>query len=172
MGLPADKILIGYCGAIYTNRGINILFDAYKILQQNHKNIELILSGRKGPGITIPDGARWLGYIPDEDMPDLLNSMDVLTVINKSSLFGNYSYPIKLYEAMCCQVPVVASATLSTQWILDGFPDLLTVPNDSMDLSQRIAAALQYNRIDYGHQQGWEDSADVLEKALEENLHS
>ncbi len=172
LGLPPDKILIGYCGALYANRGINVLFDAYKILLQEHKNIELLVSGRKESGVTIPDGARWLGYVPDENMPDLLNSMDVLTVINKSSLFGNYSYPIKLYEAMCCQVPVVASKTLSTQWILDGFPDLLAVPNDSIDLSQKITAALQYKRIDYGHQQGWEESADVLEKALEENLHS
>ena len=68
-------------------------------------------------------------------------------------------------------MPVVASATLSTQWILDSFPDLLAAPNDSIDLSQKISASLQYNRIDYGHRQGWEESADILEKALKINLH-
>lgn len=171
LDLPTHKKLIGYCGAIYTNRGINLLFEAYKILLQEHKDIELVLSGRKGPGVTIPEGVRWLGYLPDEQLPHLLNSMDILTVINKKSAFGNYSYPVKLYEAMCCQVPVVATTTSSIKWILKDFPDFLATSNDSVDLSNKISKAMQHERIDYGQQQGWENSADVLEKVLKENLH-
>jgi len=118
LGLPSDKKLVGYCGSIHPSRGINVLFDAYKILLRENKDVELVLTGRKGSGVSIPDGARWLGYLPDEQIPVLLNSMDVLTVINKTSTFGNFSYPVKLYEAMCCQVPVVATATPATIWIL------------------------------------------------------
>lgn len=166
LGLPSDKKLVGYCGSIHPNRGINLLFDAYKNLLRENKDIELVLTGRKGRGVSIPDSARWLGYLPDQQIPGLLNSMDVLTVINKSSAFGNYSYPVKLYEAMCCQVPVVVVATSSTKWILDGFPDLLATANDSVDLTKKIETAMQHKKIDYGHQQGWENEAGILEKAL------
>jgi len=166
LGLPTDKKLVGYCGSIHSSRGIDVLFAAYKILLREHKEIELVLSGRKGAGVHLPDGTRWLGYLPDEKMPGLLNSMDVLTVLNKSSAFGNYSYPIKLYEAMCCQVPVVASATLAAKWILADFPDLLVEADDSNLLAKAIGRAMHHEKIDYGQRQGWERGADILQEAM------
>lgn len=167
LGLPSDKKLVGYCGSIHPSRGIDLLFDAYKILLREDKDVELVLTGRKGPGVSIPDGARWLGYLPDEQMPGLLNSMDVLTVINKTSAFGNFSYPVKLYEAMCCQVPVVAAATPATRWILAGFPNFLVASNDSVDLSRKITRILQETTvIDYGKEEGWEKESMQLELAM------
>lgn len=167
LGLPSDKKLVGYCGSIHPSRGINVLFDAYKILLRENKDIELVLTGRKGSGISIPDGARWLGYLPDEQIPGLLNSMDVLTVINETSTFGNFSYPVKLYEAMCCQVPVVATATPATIWILAEFPDFLAASNDSVDLSRKISCILQKTTgIDYGKKEGWEKESELFERAM------
>jgi len=167
LGLPSDKKLIGYCGSIHSNRGINVLFDAYKILLRENKDVKLVLTGRKGAGISIPDGARWLGYLPDGQIPGLLNSMDVLTVINETSTFGNFSYPVKLYEAMCCQVPVVATATPATIWILAEFPDFLAASNDSVDLSQKISRILQKTtKIDYGKKEGWEKESALFERAM------
>ena len=167
LGLPSDKKLVGYCGSNHPSRGIDLLFDAYKILLRENKDIELVLTGRKGPGVAIPDGARWLGYIPDDQMPGLLNSMDVLTIINKTSAFGNFSYPVKLYEAMCCQVPVVATATPATIWILAEFPDFLAASNDSVDLSRKISCILQKTTgIDYGKKEGWEKESVLFERAM------
>lgn len=167
LGLSPDKKLVGYCGSIYLNRGIKLLFDAYKILLQENKDVELVLTGRKGSGVSIPDGIRWLGYLPDEQMPLLLNSMDVLTVINQDSSFGNFSYPVKLYEAMCCQVPVVATATSSTEWILAGHRELLVPPGDSVALSRKISQLLQkISRIDFGKEEGWEKEAVCFEQAM------
>lgn len=45
--------------------------------------------------------------------------------MNTPGAFGDYSYPIKLYEAMACGRPVVASRTASTAWVLRDFPDRL-----------------------------------------------
>jgi glycosyltransferase involved in cell wall biosynthesis len=167
LGLSINKKLIGYCGSLHPNRGINILFDEYRTLAQERTNIQLILSGRKSPKIDIPEGANWLGFLPDEEMPLLLNSMDVLTVTNQHSSFGNFSYPVKLYEAMCCQVPVIATATPATQWILKSFPDFLVTLDDSLDLRKKILQAMEYKKFDYGHQQSWEELAFILENNLE-----
>ncbi len=167
IGLPVDKKLIGYCGALHQNRGISLLFEAFKELHQKNKQLELVLSGRKFPGISIPEGARWLGFLPDEKVPFLLNSMNVLAVINKNSKFGNYSYPVKLYEAMSCQVPVVASSSDSVRWILKDFPELQAAPEDKSDLSEKLLNALERGRVDYGRQQGWDNEGVLFERALE-----
>jgi glycosyltransferase involved in cell wall biosynthesis len=167
LGLPSDKKLIGYCGSIHPSRGMNVLFDAYKILLRENKDVELVLTGRKGSGVSIPDGARKLGYLPDKQMPGLLNSMDVLTVINKSSIFGNFSYPVKLYEAMCCQVPVIATATPATEWILGKHRELLVPPGSSIALSRKITRILQKSSgIDYGKKEGWEKESVLFEQAM------
>ncbi|ANX03477.1 hypothetical protein PG2T_04240 [Immundisolibacter cernigliae] len=45
--------------------------------------------------------------------------------MNTPGAFGDYSYPIKLYEAMACGRPVVAARTASTAWVLRDFPGRL-----------------------------------------------
>lgn len=167
LGLPLDKKMLGYCGAIYSNRGIEVLFDAYRTLARQGSDIELVLSGRKAPNVDIPVGARWLGYLPDEQMPLLLNSMDLLTVLSQVSSFGNFSYPVKLYEAMRCRVPVVATATQTAEWIMRDHPEHLVPPGDSQALTEKISYLLQKSgKIDYGIDEGWEESSLVLEEAL------
>jgi glycosyltransferase involved in cell wall biosynthesis len=156
LGLPVDKKIIGYSGStIHASRGIDILFTAFDSLKQEAPDVELVLTGRKGRNITIPSEANWLGYIPDADMPLLLNSLDVLLVINKPSSFGNYSYPVKLYEAMCCQVPVVVSETLSTKWIMQNHENLLVEPGSAEKLSDTIKYAMDLERVNYGEQLDW-----------------
>lgn len=164
--LPLEKKIIGYCGSIHPNRGLNVLFDAIKLITAKNNNIQFILSGRKDRHMHIPREAIWLGYLPENDVPILLNSMDVLIVINKTSQFGNFSYPIKLYEAMCCQVPVVATNTKSTSWILKDFPNFLSNSGDHIDFSNKILTALNYKKVDYGIQEGWGNQCLMFEKIL------
>ena len=124
LGLPTDAKLVGYCGAIFPNRGIRTLFDALDMLKTSVPDVRLVLSGRRDKSVSVPSDAVWLGYIPDDRMPTLLNSMNALVVVNKPSAFGKYSHPIKLYEAMSCRVPVVASRTPATEWILERHSEL------------------------------------------------
>jgi len=167
LGLPLDRKLIGYCGSIHPSRDINILFDAFRCLAAKRTDIELVLTGRKAPKIEIPKGINWLGYLPDEKMPLLLNSMDVLTVLNQDSSFGNFSYPVKLYEAMSCKVPVVATATPATKWIMKKHLDHLVPPGDSISLCKVISGILEHSGgINYGMVEGWKEVTTNFEKAL------
>jgi len=100
LGLPFCIPLVAYCGSIYRNRGVQLLFDAFDDLRRKDADVRLILSGRKDRGVRLPAYAKWLGYLPDEDVPYLLNAMNVLVVINPLSSLGRYSYPAKLYEAL------------------------------------------------------------------------
>jgi len=170
LGLPVDKKLIGYSGStIHASRGIDILFAAFDSLKQEDPDVELVLTGRKGRNITIPSEANWLGYIPDADMPLLLNSLDVLVVLNQPSAFGNYSYPIKLYEAMRCKVPVVVTETLSTKWIMQNHENLLIEPGSAEKLSDTLKYAMDLGRVNYGEQLDWDTIGADFEKLLRDH---
>lgn len=166
MGLPIDDHLIGYCGSLHKSRGIEVLFDAYARMRQNSTDIRLVLSGRQWGNVPIPESACSLGYIAGDNVPMLLNCMDTLAVINRDSSFGRYSHPVKLYEAMSCQVPVVATRTPATEWILREYPEFLVPPGDVCDLTGRITLSLELGRVNYTDIPSWETSCDAFEQAL------
>lgn len=166
IGLPLDRPIVGYSGSISDERGIETLFDAFTHARQQCPELTLVLSGRLSDKVRLPSNTIYLGYLPNESVPDLINCFDVMAVINKDSRFGNYSYPVKLYEAMACKVPVIASRTKSTEWILSGFPELLVEPSNVAALSNAILAALTRGRIDYPQLPSWSSSAQLLDQSL------
>ncbi len=166
LGLPLDHKIVGYCGAIHPNRGIQILFEAAERLQRNNPDILFVISGRKARGVTLPANIKWIGYLPDHQMPALINSLDVLWVVNQPSSFGNFSYPVKLYEAMACQVPVVASDTAPARWILNSRSQFLARPNDPQALVTKTLRLISSGRFDYGPKADWDASGQMMEAAF------
>lgn len=166
LNLSLENKIIGYCGSLYRNRGIQTLFDAHDILKSTDRNIDLILTGRKEKGVSLPSSVKWLGYLDDDKISVFLNSLDVATVINRVSRFGKYSYPVKLYEAMRCQIPVIATNTPSVNWILKSDKRFLARPDDPYDLADKISKASTLGRIDYGKQTSWKQSCEAFEDVL------
>lgn len=170
LGLPPDVPLVGYCGSLYRNRGIEPWFRAFERLCRQEPELRWVISGRRGPGLVIPAPIRSriieLGYLPDERMPLLLNAMDVLLVLNRPSAFGQYSYPAKLYEAMRCQVTVVASDVAGSRWIMRDHPECLADSTDPEGFAERVAQALQWGRKCYSADSDWAASALCLEQVL------
>ena len=142
------------------------MFDAHDILKSTDRNIDLILTGRKEKGVSLPSSVKWLGYLDDDKISVFLNSLDVATVINRVSRFGKYSYPVKLYEAMRCQIPVIATNTPSVNWILKSDKRFLARPDDPYDLADKISKASTLGRIDYGKQTSWKQSCEAFEDVL------
>lgn len=64
----------------------------------------------------IADKVQFLGYVTHNDMPEVINSMDVVVQMPDMEFFG-----ISTIEAMACEVPIVASDTVgSSELILNG----------------------------------------------------
>ena len=165
-GLPPDKKLIGYFGALYKNRGIEVLLKAFSELRCDNPQVELVLSGRMDRERTLPEGCRWLGYLPDEEVALLLCAMDTVAVMNRASAFGTYSYPAKLYEAMRCGIPVVATDTDAARWILEGREACLARSGNVTDLRKKLLDSLDVGARDYGRQLSWDDCAAEFENIL------
>ncbi len=95
-----------------------------------------------------------------------MNSIDVLAVPNKLSSFGHYSHPIKIYEAIACGIPIVATRTKSTQWILRSYPSSLVTPGKLDEFVESLSAALTLDKINYDELPSWKDLADNLNQDL------
>ena len=166
LGLPIETILVGDPGALHPNRGIELLFSVFAKLQAIEPQVQLVLSGRLAKGLKLPPGVRWLGYRPAEDVPVILNSIDLFIVINKATAFGNYSYPAKLYEAMACGLPLVAADVPGTAWVMREHKDYLAQPGNVADFVDKVLSHLQDGRIDYQSASGWRYSVGILEVIL------
>jgi len=166
LNLSKNKILIGYCGSIYKNRGIEHFFKATQILNKEDNDFQFIISGQLDPQVEIPTHINWLGYIQDEDLPLLIKSMDLLVVVNQDSLFGNFSYPVKLYEAISTNIPVIATSTPPIKGILADHPELLIPHNNPKEIAEKIKEILKISSIKYSNLSSWEPITDNFESIL------
>ena len=166
LGLDPTRRYIGYAGSIARSRGIEQLFEAYDLLQRDLPDISLLLSGRLEHGLTLPPGTQYLGYVADAVVPQIINSLDVMVIVNRASNFGHFSYPIKLYEAMQCGLPVVVSRTRSTEWVLREHPELLVDTGDPNAIVASLNRALALGSIDYAPLPTWAQGALEYQRAL------
>ncbi|NNE38057.1 MAG: glycosyltransferase [Gammaproteobacteria bacterium] len=169
MHLPMDVKLIGYHGSISKSRDIDLFFSLAKKISAEKPDIRFVISGRKDKEISVPEAIIDKGYLPDSQVPLLLNSLDLLVVTNRESKFGKYSYPVKLYEAMACNIPVIASRTESTEWILRDYPQFLVPAGDEKKMELKIYQVLENHDIDYGDSPSWKEITGDLDKLIGEN---
>ena len=115
-----DKKVIGFCGRIVEEKGINVLLEAFRIIKEKRDDVCLKIGGdykSVAGGSVYPtlkeyidkhgiNDVEFLGKLPEEEMGAFYSSMDVFTLpsINTLEAFG-----LVQVEAMMCGVPVVAS---------------------------------------------------------------
>jgi glycosyltransferase involved in cell wall biosynthesis len=166
LGLPRDSFLLGYVGSWAPNRGTDMLLNAFRQARLVQPDLKLVLSGRPPAYALDEPGVIGSGYIPDEQLPSLINALDVACVITANTSFGRYSYPAKLCEAMACNVPVVATSTEPVRWMLDNRDDHLVPTGNTDEFVERIFAMRSVLRSDYGVRPTWEMQAQRLDQLL------
>ncbi len=165
--LPTDKKIVGYVGTISHDRGINLLFESYLCLRETRPDLELVLSGRISRNVSLPSAVTYLGYLPDTKIPKLLNSLDVSVVMNLRSDFGEFSYPIKLYESIACNIPVLVAATQASNWIMRENQETLFSPGDVEDLTRKLSRLLDGKKSVITESSSWVTSAKEFVNCLD-----
>jgi glycosyltransferase involved in cell wall biosynthesis len=110
--LPERFIL--YLGTIQPRKNLSRLIEAFEIIAGEDPEISLILAGRTG-WLSEPireqarasrcgDRIRFLGYVPDEQLPLLYGTASAVAL---PSLYEGFGLPV--LEAMACGTPVVMS---------------------------------------------------------------
>lgn len=145
LGLPLGLKLVGTAGALDESRGIEDLFQAFKLLQSENSDIRLVVAGPRN-GLTENLSAEKvidLGIVPHSEIPTLFSALDVGIVCNRDSAFGRACHPQKLVEMIACGLPVVAASVGEAALMLASQPSSLYAPGNHVELARCIDAQLQ-----------------------------
>ncbi len=136
-----DKYLFYPAQFWYHKNHINLL-QALSYIRKNSEIISLVLVGSKKNNFEnvmgkieefgIEGEVKYLGYVPDEDMPYLYK---LATALVMPTLFESVSLPI--WEAFCLGVPVVSSNVCALPEQV-GDAGLLFDPNNPEDMAEKI----------------------------------
>lgn len=149
LDLPQDKFLAVYAGHLYDWKGAQVLADAAGFLADANAVIVFIggteknvadFSERNG-GV---ENIMILGKKPHSEMPVYLAAADVLVLPNsaKEPISKYYTSPLKLFEYMASNVPMVASDLPSIKEILNADNAILVSPDDPRSLATGIKLVL------------------------------
>jgi glycosyltransferase involved in cell wall biosynthesis len=104
-----------------------------------------------------------LGILPLDQVPILLNALDVAVICNRDNDFGRYCFPQKAREIMACQVPVVAARVGSMEELFCDHPSWLYDPDSAGSLAEALESRLNEPDTGYGYVPDWSDLALELE---------
>lgn len=146
LGINESGPVIGTIGNLYQVKGHTYLLKAAKLVVQDFPNATFLFIGRgellgqlqtEAIDLEIARNVRFLGF--REDIPDLLQTMDIFVL---SSLSEGFS--LVTIEAMAAERPVVATRSGGPEEIIeDGITGFLVPPKDPQLLASRISLLLK-----------------------------
>lgn len=158
LNLPQDKKLVSYVGKLYTKgkeKGIGDMLRALKILKQQHvDNLIMVFVGDKEKTIReYREEARRIGLkendlifieqVPFVDVPKYEKAFDVLVIpFPWEKHYAYYASPLKLFEYMAANKPIIASDFPSHREILSENNAVLIEPDNPIALAKGIKKVL------------------------------
>ncbi len=111
-GFPQNDKIVMYAGRFSRDKNIELLLNAYKIIEENVENVRLVLLGSGKEENNLRNLSKelklknvlFMGDIPHEQLPEILNCADVFALC---SLYE--SGPLVVLEALACGVPAVST---------------------------------------------------------------
>jgi teichuronic acid biosynthesis glycosyltransferase TuaC len=144
LNLPRHAVLVGTAGSLSRSRGIDVLFAAFRTLSNERPDVHLVLAGPVDRGVKLPQGKRvhYLGFVPPDRVPLVLNALDVSVICNRESAFGSYCFPQKFHESVACGVPVLAASVGAMRGVLKDYPGNLFESGNAQNLVRKLREQL------------------------------
>jgi len=147
--------VISFLGRLVAYKGVKYLIEAFEMLvNENHSNAVLVIGGSgpekenlqrdaKNRGLT--EKVRFLGYVPDKELPLFLASSDVFVV---PSISTNESTAITLLQAMALGVPVIGTSVGGTSESVpnDGVTGIIVKERNVRELKDAVSRILSTNK--------------------------
>jgi len=142
--LPRPFVL--YVGTIQPRKNLTRLLEAFARLPETLAGVDMVLAGKTGwladeiyrraRELRLEGRVRFLGYVPDTDLPALLSAAECFVM---PSLYEGFGLP--LLEAMACGTPVLCSNAGSLPEVA-GDAALQFAPGDVEELASALARLL------------------------------
>jgi glycosyltransferase involved in cell wall biosynthesis len=137
------EVVIGAVARLSKEKGLHYLLEAFAVVAGRHPQARLVLAGqgperqrleRLAARLGLGERVRFLGEVPHEQVPGVLQQLDIFAMPSTYEGFG-----VAALEAEAMELPVVASRVHGIpDVVLDGETGLLVAPRDR----QALAAAL------------------------------
>jgi len=130
-----------YIGRITQYKGVKSIIEAYMIVKSEYPNLNLVIGGKpdflmeKEYGNWVADfkAVRFLGFIPEPDIPLYFSMGDIFITYSSSS----EGFGLTSLEAISCGTPVICSAISVYKEIL-GDHAIFVPPRNPIKLAEKI----------------------------------
>lgn len=178
--LPEYFVL--FVGNFNPRKNLEQLIKAFDLAKKQGIPHQLIIAGEQGwkfnrdaalQGIQHTEDIRFIGYVPDEDMPALYSAADLFVF---PSLYEGFGIPV--IEAQACGTPVLTSNGSALPEV-GGDEAVYVDPYDIEDISNGILQVLQnpalmeqlrQNGLSNARRFSWRTSAEQLDKVIEKAM--
>jgi glycosyltransferase involved in cell wall biosynthesis len=149
-GLEEEKKIALFVGRLYHRKGLEILLHSIPPVIQEFGDVKFAISGTGfkkkeqslrdlAKELDIEDHVTFLGYVPDEKLPDLYSASDIFVL---PAIYENF--PFAILEAQATALPVISTKVGGIpEFLADNENGFLIDPGDPEQLTQRILALLQ-----------------------------
>lgn len=173
LGLDSEAKWIGYFGAISANRGIQILFDAWRKVKAEIPNTRLLLAGKADSGIALnEEGMVYLGEVPHDEVPYLINSSDVCVICYRDDNFAKYSFPVKCLEYIACRRPFIAPNVGGIVPFLDKHSEYLYGVGDFHILAEKLKILLNKSEYTFPKIMTVAEAVELYADIIHEAIHN
>jgi glycosyltransferase involved in cell wall biosynthesis len=149
-GLEEEKKIVLFVGRLYHRKGLETLLHSIPPVLQEFSDVKFAISGTGfkkkeqslrdlAKELEIEDTVKFLGYVPDEKLPDLYSASDIFVL---PAIYENF--PFAILEAQATGLPVISTKVGGIpEFLADNENGFLIDPGDPAQLTQRILALLQ-----------------------------
>jgi glycosyltransferase involved in cell wall biosynthesis len=141
LNLPIDASIALYTGNLYSWKGVETLIEAARLLPEF---LVCILGGTVEDQIRLKDGApsnvRFVPRVPHIEVPLWQAAADILVLPNTAheEISAHYTSPMKLFEYMTSDRPIIASDLSSIREILPDDAGYFFTPDEPVALAEII----------------------------------
>jgi glycosyltransferase involved in cell wall biosynthesis len=111
--LVQDGPLVVYSGRVNSEKGADVVLEAARLLQRIGARVVLVGKVYDSAYETLADrlgNVTLTGFLPPSLVPEYLTAADIVVLPSTERLpYAAYTSPLKLFEYMACQRPIVAS---------------------------------------------------------------
>ena len=161
-----NKIIILFMGTPKKHKGVDELIKSVQELRKQNESLHLLIVGadKDNPYVQTlktEKGITLVGYRDHKEMPDFLAAADIVCIPHKNTKSANAQLPIKIFEPMAMEKPVITTDTTDMKEI---FQDCgLVIQPDSVQ-ALKNAIQMYLNDKELRKEHGKKARKECLEK--------
>jgi PEP-CTERM/exosortase A-associated glycosyltransferase len=162
VGLRKNDLVVGYISSLIAYEGIEYLIRATALLKPDFPNLRLLIVGEGPERIALeteagellpPNTAIFTGSVPHEFVASYYGLIDVFVVPRRPDRVSELVTPLKPYEAMAMELPVVVSSVSALREMIEpGVSGLTFEAGSAASLAEVLRPLLEeeHRRLELG----------------------